>query len=545
MRPSESSPPDRGARVVFCLAAMVALAFALYTHHCWEDYFITFRSSKNLVTGHGLVYQVGERVHTFTSPLGVLLPAFTSWVSGGKSDNLALWLFRFISIAAFAGGVALVWKSGRAWGWRPSTCFLTAAFAMTDAKSVSFAINGMETGVLLFFLALCVAIFATGPKGCVWWLGAAWAGLMWTRPDSFIYIGAIGVGFWLFPSAQKIAASRAKLLLIYLRSGLVCTALYGPWLLWAWFYYGSPIPNTIVAKGTGHRIPPWTSLLADFLTMPYRSWHSRTGSGIFMPTYFGSGGWPRWCEIVCAVLAVAAFIAIVLPRVRAETRALSLAAFVGMFYLTNTELYPWYYPPVTLLAIFTLGALGESFLGALPAVSRTARIWLLPGAAAVLFSTMLLAESAWQLKWQQEIIEGQRREIGLWLRANRESNRDTVFLEPLGYIGYFSQLKMLDYPGMSSPEVIAARKKVGENWADLIGYLKPQWLILRPQEIHVYHLDSYPWFLAHYRVATVFDVRDKINALRHLPGWSYLQWDQTFYIYHRNEETAYPPPSYD
>jgi hypothetical protein len=97
---------------------------------------------------------------------------------------------------------------------------------------------------------------------------------------------------------------------------------------------------------------------------------------------------------------------------------------------------------------------------------------------------------------------------------------------------------------MSSPEVIAARKKVGENWADLIKVMKPQWLVLRPQEIHVYNLNYQPWFLEHYRMATLFDVRDKINALRRLPGWSYLQWDETFYIYERNADAPDPPPSY-
>jgi len=533
MRPSESTPADRGARIVFCAAALVALVFALYTNHRWEDYYITFRSSKNLATGHGLVYQAGERVHTFTSPLGVLLPAFASWITGRQSDEAAFWLFRFISIAAFAGAVSLVWKTGRAWGWRAPACGLTAAVAMTDAKSVDFTVNGMETGVLLFFLALCIAVFATGPKGGAGWLGVAWAGLMWTRPDCFIYVGGVAIGFWLFPAAQKIAPRRGKLLFAYLKSGLVCTALYGPWLLWAWRYYGSFVPNTVLAKGLGHQFPAWTSLLADLLCLPYRSltYHG-FGSAVFMPSYFGSGGWPAWNVVVAWALMLAVFAALILPRMRAEARALSLAVIVGLFYVSNTEMYPWYFPPVTFLAILTLGALSASFTAALPEIHRRNRIWLLPGMAVVLFSATLLAKSAWQMKWQQEVIEKQRRDIGLWLRANRQSPNDTVFLEPLGYIGYFSQLKMFDYPGMSSPEVLAARRKVGENYADLIAALKPDWLVLRPREVMAYGLKYDPRFLEHYTFAAVFDVRDKVNALRYLPGWNYLMFDETFLVYH-------------
>jgi hypothetical protein len=206
-------------------------------------------------------------------------------------------------------------------------------------------------------------------------------------------------------------------------------------------------------------------------------------------------------------------------------------------------MYPWYFPPVTFLAILTLGALGASFTVALPEIYRRKRIWLLPGMAVVLFSATLLTKSAWQMKWQQEIIEKQRQAIGLWLRANRQSPNDTVFLEPLGYIGYFSQMKMFDYPGMSSPEVIAARRKVGESYADLIAALNPDWLVLRPREVRAYRLKSDPRFLEHYTFAAAFDVRDKVNALRYLPGWNYLMFDEVFLVYHYSAEPGNPPAS--
>jgi hypothetical protein len=69
---------------------LVAFAFAAYTHHAWEDYWITYRISQNLATGHGLVYTPGERLHAFTSPLGVLLPAGFCWLTGNRSDDLVL-----------------------------------------------------------------------------------------------------------------------------------------------------------------------------------------------------------------------------------------------------------------------------------------------------------------------------------------------------------------------------------------------------------------------------------------------------------------------
>lgn len=80
--------------VAFVVTVVVALGFALYTHHAWEDYWITYRASRTLAMGHGLVFNVGDRLHTFTSPLGVLLPAIASVLTANSSDAAALSIFR-------------------------------------------------------------------------------------------------------------------------------------------------------------------------------------------------------------------------------------------------------------------------------------------------------------------------------------------------------------------------------------------------------------------------------------------------------------------
>src|SRR5258708_37853159 len=105
--------PARSFKPELMVAAgvlLVTLTFAIYTQHAWEDYWGNFRISRNLATGHGLVFTLGERLHTFTSPLGVLLPAGFSWITGNQSDDLVLWLFRFVSIAALAVGMVLFFR---------------------------------------------------------------------------------------------------------------------------------------------------------------------------------------------------------------------------------------------------------------------------------------------------------------------------------------------------------------------------------------------------------------------------------------------------
>lgn len=70
---------------IFLGVFFLAVGWVSYTDHVWEDYFITYRASKNLAEGNGLTYTVGERVHSFTSPLGVLWHAGAKHRDGEKS----------------------------------------------------------------------------------------------------------------------------------------------------------------------------------------------------------------------------------------------------------------------------------------------------------------------------------------------------------------------------------------------------------------------------------------------------------------------------
>ena len=148
--------------------------------------------------------------------------------------------------------------------------------------------------------------------------------------------------------------------------------------------------------------------------------------------------------------------------------------------------------------------------------------------------------SAYQLRVQQrEIEEGTRKQIGLWLRAHAASAADSVFLEPLGYIGYFSQLKMLDTPGLCAPEVVAAEKKLKTtSLARIIPELHPDWLVLRPAEADQVRA-AVPGLLTDtYSAVKVFDASDRIASYRWLPGRAYLRYDEKWIVFKRN---ASPP----
>lgn len=536
------------------LVMLAGLAFAAYTQHVWEDYWITFRASRNLATGHGLVYTPGERLHTFTSPLGVLLPAAFSWITGNRMETVALWLFRIASMGAFAAGLGLLFRSLQTLRLRRVSYWLTLGLIGLDAKLVDFSINGMETGLLVFFMALAIhGLLVAGPRQTLR-IGAGWAGLMWSRPDSCVYIAALGLGTLLFlpqdTGAKRHLAHGKKLF----AGALVCAALYLPWFLWAWAYYGTPVPHTIAAKGAGQPPLHLAELATSLLLFPREILFSYNTSiaATFLPGYAGLGGWSEGYVSLASMLGLVAAFAWVIPVLRPQARLFSLVYFLGNFYLTDVLKYfpPWYLPLAALFGYLALGLLFDQALALalrfprlgwnrgwfaeLPKILRVSAAGLLAGQLAV---TICVAR---QLRVQQSLIEnGLRQPIGLWLRAHARTPQDSVMLEPLGYIGYYSGLKMLDYPGLASKEMVEARKRLGPGRQNQIyRELKPDWLVLRPGEAQNGTYVDADGLRKFYEQVQVFDASDKVAAIGWLPGRSYLQYDQTFLIFHRRPDAG-------
>ena len=504
-------------------AATVCIAFALFTQHCWEDYYITFRISRNLVEGKGLVYQAGEHVHAFTSPAGVLLPALSLELAGGQSDAAALWIFRLLSIAAFAGAAVLLWQITRTLGWTVFGGGLLTVLLLTDVKSVNFTINGMETGFLLLCLSGVLHTLVQGGPRTWWKLGLWTAGLMWVRPDGFVFGGAIA-GAWLlvFPT-NRAAPHRRALLGVYGRAALLTAVFYLPWLVWASYYYGSFVPQTVIAKGLNSHLPALADLpgflARQTVLFPWRGGVRDT----FLPSYVVLGGWPEWTIAYAICVAWLCLLYWMYPKAGAVGRAASLAYFLCTLYGASVPAAPWYVPSYTLLASVTLAAIADDLWRAHPG-----RRWLrVPFVLHGMFAAGLLLATSWQLRIQQALIENQRMNIGCWLRAHSATPQDSVFLEPLGYIGYFSQLKMLDFPGLCAPEVVAARRAVGDRWIALIRRLRPDWFVLRRSATRVFERSDPALIETEYRLAKVFDVSSDVAAVRFLPGRGYVEFDQT------------------
>jgi hypothetical protein len=532
--------------LVFSLVLALALGFALYTRHSWEDWFIAFRSSRNLAAGNGLVYTPGERVQAFSSPLGALVPALLALALPGAGDDTVLWLYRALGAALLAGAAVLLARVCRCAGLGAFPAAVAVALLATDAKTLDFSVNGMETPFMLAFLAATLYVLACPVRRFVPTLGLCWAALLWTRPDSFVYFVGIALGYLAFLPPSPHFATRRELLGKLLRAAPIAAAFYAPWVAWAWIYYGSPVPHSIVAKGL-HLQGALPALAAKLATFPLHLPFGGPAADTFLPPLHWLGGWPGWLAPAGATVALGCAYGWLVPWLPRLGRALSFALCLAYFYLSNVVTFvgAWYIPSVTLLCALVIGSAAHAGEAALarraPGEGRPwpRRVGLAAVRAAL--GALLLAGAgltvavAREVKVQQEVVEDQgRRQVGAWLARNAASPRDTVFLEPLGYIGYHSGLKMYDFPGIASPEVVRARRALGtDDFAPLIARLEPDWLVLRPAEIAAVEAQAPALLAGRYAVAQVFDLTALLAPHRDLPGFPLLDWDRVLVVYRR------------
>jgi hypothetical protein len=519
--------------ISFLAAFAAALSFALYTQHAWEDWYITYRASKNLATGVGLLYNAGERVHSFTSVLGTLIPAFLNLITFNQSDDLVLWLFRIVNSVVLGCSAVLLVKIARKWfSFVPSMVVLAGVFIL-DTKTLDFTINGMESVYVVFSLSLFLYLISFHPvRELKVKLGIVWALLEYSRPDGIVYAFILALGMLLFLKEKK------EVLKTVVISGLLGALLFSPWFIFTLFYYGNPVPHSIIAKsllttyGFGDLTARTYAYLTSYLFLRYSILDL-----IFSPPNSSLFNMPELIQIGKYIAIVSSLVWLV-PRVKPVGRIASFTFFCLLIYLS---VFPpiivsaWYLPGPTLLALVGFSFLLDYLLLGLVKIRPQQAMFWGWSVCGVFLAYMLILTliSAHQFRLMEAINErGNREQIGLWLKANSRSNRETVFVECAGYIGFYSGLKLYDFPGMTSKEMVQARKILHtEDWLLLIKYLKPDWLVLRPGELSGLWQEDSPFLMTEYEFKKHFDVRDQIYQIGFRPYDAYFLIDADFSVF--------------
>jgi hypothetical protein len=173
-------------------AAVVALAaFAILTwrfkDHTVDDAFITFRYAKNLASGFGPVYNVGERVEGYTNFLWMLLLA-----AGAKLQLQPEAVSRWLGVAFGAGAIgATAWLAGATTtSWRT---WIPPAFLAVHPAFASWGPGGLEVPMFACLLTWGVGLAALeSDSGTLKPLSALLLGLAsLTRPEGIAVAGLV------------------------------------------------------------------------------------------------------------------------------------------------------------------------------------------------------------------------------------------------------------------------------------------------------------------------------------------------------------------
>ncbi len=220
-------------------ALVFLVATYLFINTAWvsEDAFITFRVVENLLDGHGPVYNLGERVQVYTHPLWFFL------LVAGRALGLDLYYFSLgLSYVIFIASLGLFLGLAQR---RQVPLPLTLALLLLASLSRSFidyASSGLENGLLVLEYLLFIGIVSDEalPRRRKYFGALLLYGLIFlTRPDGVVLLTPALLPLLI----QMVRGEKGWLSLGFL-------ALY-PFILWeifSLFYYGSPTPNTALAK---------------------------------------------------------------------------------------------------------------------------------------------------------------------------------------------------------------------------------------------------------------------------------------------------------
>lgn len=503
--------PHHRLFVLFALLAVVSrVVFMLYTERVWEDALIALTSARNVWEGFGLTHHASEPfVQCFTSVLGELI------MVAGEAFRQGLLAMQLVSIFASVVTIYFAYQIGVSLSFNWTAHTLVLSYLAFDHLQIFFGMSGMETQIATALL-LANAYFYLSSQWTK--LGIALGFVILARPEFVLWAVIIGVALvvWHREAINRVVIPAVFIVL--------------PWLIFAWVYYGSLTPHTVMVKSIVYDRHPFASIgqILQFCldwwkhVAPFRQYWAVSEAPL-----------QDWV-LKCVVLGVVSFSLFGAYRVLIINRRVwaIIVLVAGFFvYRTVTANGPytmWYLPPFMALFFLLVGS-GVTFAAKKAKVATLVVSLLLT----ISYVAPLIFVLPLDKKMQEEIEIGVRTKVGRHLNELMTSS-DTAVLEPLGYIGWQARNKTIyDYPGLGSPIALEALKtKPGTGLGGMMELLAPTFAVLRPDvanDINIY----LPKTAALYETVSHIKLEKPINLTNW--GLSYLLIDNDFIILKRKK----------
>jgi arabinofuranosyltransferase len=219
--------------IIFLRVGSVLLYSWYVIQRAWlgDDVFITLRTVANFVNGYGLVFNLGERVQSYTHPLWMFVLSTAYFFT-----HEAYFTTIFISIAISILTVILLQS-------RVSTNIWSGSFAIIilslSSAYLDYSTSGLENPLSHLLLVILAIVYFTddGKKHKLFWMSFISSLAFLNRQDVLLlYLPILLYSYFSRPSIQGLK----KILL-----GMLPAVA---WEIFSVVYYGFPFPNTAYAK---------------------------------------------------------------------------------------------------------------------------------------------------------------------------------------------------------------------------------------------------------------------------------------------------------
>lgn len=219
-------------RVLLAGIAGLALCWAWELRWIGDDAFISFRYAENFARGHGLVFNLDERVEGYTNFLWTVLIAIA--IKFGANPVQASVVLGFASFAALLWLTTRVARQTAPPGSTPVVSLAALACA-AQYLLASFATSGLET---MLGSALVMAALERALAGRIVFSGLLAIFAAMTHPDHAIFYASLWAALLLDRPNWRVA----------LRFLWPFALVFLPYFIWRTVYYGDLFPNTYYAK---------------------------------------------------------------------------------------------------------------------------------------------------------------------------------------------------------------------------------------------------------------------------------------------------------
>jgi hypothetical protein len=489
---------QRSQRIMILALGAAAVAWIIYVHFRaavlpYDDAFILYRYIDYFSQGKGLIYNAGEHAWGYSAVTYVFW--LSMWHHLAPHIPLPELAVRTNALPFAAAGIA-VFLLVRHYTGRIALAIVTAGLVVLNPALLAISTGGMESYLFLALLLFSLLAAALGKPVLAGLLGGL---ALLTRLEGIIVAPILVLYFFRDRKAL-------------LRMSVAMLSLPLIWLAFAWRYYGTLIPHSVLAKSRPIYVLP--RLYTSYRILMH------LGRALLVP------GIPLL--LFCLGLStVACFFH---PKLRAKSAWAVPLFFWGLFCMYsvgNPLLFEWYWPWFLVPAIMTI-ALGASALADRIAASATSHpkfastavtglwsIWML-GAA---ISVAVLPLEQYSPNWPISRIGSETgrlrcktyREAAEWLNSRRKPE-ETVLAPEIGALGYYLEGNLIDACGLVSPKAIRylpvpANERISGDIGPiplaLVRDMQPDFIVTMPVFAEKNVLDD-PWARATYQVVTEF-----------------------------------------